>query len=49
MRYIGLDLGTKTLGISLSDRTNTIASPYKTLTFKSEMYESVIPELKKIP
>ena len=48
MRYIGLDLGTKTLGISLSDRTNTIASPYKTLTFKSEMYESVIPELKKI-
>jgi putative Holliday junction resolvase len=48
MRFIGLDLGTKTLGISLSDRTNTIASPYKTITFKSECYEAIIPELKKI-
>ncbi len=48
MRYLGLDLGTKTLGISLSDRTNTIATPLKTLTFKSESYASVIPELQKI-
>lgn len=48
MRFIGLDLGTKTLGIALSDRTNTISSPYKTLTFKNEQYETLIPELKKI-
>ena len=26
MRYLGLDLGTKTLGISVSDKTNTIGS-----------------------
>ena len=48
MRYLGLDLGTKTLGIALSDRTNMIASPYKTLRFSEDDYESLIPELKKI-
>lgn len=48
MRYLGLDLGTKTLGISLSDRTNMISSPLKTLRFKSEEYESIIPELLQI-
>ena len=48
MRYLGLDLGTKTLGISLSDRTNMISSPLITLRFKSEEYESVIPELLRI-
>ncbi len=48
MRYLGLDLGTKTLGTSVSDRTNTIASPYKTIRFSSENYESVLEELKKI-
>lgn len=48
MRYLGLDLGTKTLGISVSDKTNTIASPLKTIRFKENDYESVIPELKMI-
>lgn len=48
MRYLGLDLGTKTLGISVSDKTNTIASPLKTIRFKESDYESVIPELKNI-
>lgn len=48
MRYIGLDLGTKTLGISMTDRTNTLVSPFKVLRFKSEDYESVIQELKTI-
>lgn len=48
MRYLGLDLGTKTLGISVSDKTNTIASPLKTIRFKENDYESVIPELKNI-
>ncbi len=31
MRYLGLDLGTKTLGLSISDKTGSIASFYKTL------------------
>lgn len=48
MRYLGLDLGTKTLGISMSDKTNTLVSPYKVIRFKSEDYESVIDELKSI-
>ena len=48
MRYLGLDLGTKTLGLSVSDKTNTIASPYKTLHFKENEYTSVLQELKKI-
>ena len=34
MRYLGLDLGTKTLGLSLSDKTRTIASVYETLRFE---------------
>ena len=48
MRYLGLDLGTKTLGISMTDKTNTLVSPYKVLRFKSEDYESVISEIKNI-
>ena len=47
MRYLGLDLGTKTLGLSVSDKTNTIASPYKTLHFKENEYTSVLQELKE--
>lgn len=48
MRYLGLDLGTKTLGISMSDKTNTLVSPYKVLRFQSEQYDSVIDEVLKI-
>ncbi len=48
MRYLGLDLGTSTLGVSVSDRTNMIASPLITLRFPSEDYESVLSSLKKI-
>ncbi len=46
MRTLGLDLGTKTLGLALSDKTNTIASPYKTIHYNT--YEELIEELKKI-
>lgn len=48
MRYLGLDLGTKTLGISITDKTNTIVSPLKVIRFKSEDYEAIIKEVKKI-
>lgn len=48
MRYLGLDLGSKTLGIAISDRTNTIASIYKTIFFKEDDYNSLIPELINI-
>ena len=48
MRYLGLDLGSKTLGISISDKTNLIASVYKTLYFNDEDYKSLIVPLKEI-
>ncbi|MBO6195224.1 MAG: Holliday junction resolvase RuvX [Bacilli bacterium] len=48
MRYIGLDLGTKTLGIAISDKLGMIASFYKTLEFKDEDYNSLIEPLMEI-
>ncbi len=48
MRYLGLDLGTKSLGISITDKTNTLVSPLKVLKFNTEDYGSVIPELLEI-
>ena len=35
-RCIGIDLGSKRVGLAISDKLNMIASPYKTLTFKNE-------------
>ena len=48
MRCLGLDLGSKTLGISISDKTNLIATVYTTLYFKDEDYQSLILPLKEI-
>ena len=48
MRYLGLDLGTKTLGLSLSDKTNTIATPYETIHFNENEYASVLKSLEKV-
>ncbi len=48
MRYLGLDLGSKTLGIAISDLTNCIASVYTTLRFENEDYHSLLSPLEKI-
>ena len=48
MRYLGLDLGTRTLGISLSDETLTIANSYKTIRFNDSEYECLFEPLKEI-
>ena len=48
MRYLGVDLGSKTVGLSLSDETLTIASAYKTIFFDNEDYFSTINEIKNI-
>ena len=48
MRYLGLDLGTKTLGISISDATLTIASSFKTIRYNDGDYEYLLFELEKI-
>jgi len=47
LRYLGLDLGTKTLGLALSDPLGMIASSYKILRH-DEDYDSLIPMLKEI-
>ena len=46
MRYLGLDLGTKTLGIAISDRLGMISNPYKTIRYISE--SDLVDEIKKI-
>ena len=48
MRYLGLDLGTRTLGLSLSDTTFTIASTLKTIRFEENNYEFLLKELENI-
>ena len=47
-RYLGLDLGTKTLGVAITDRSNTIIFPHVTIRFKKEDYEEAIEKLKPI-
>ena len=48
MRYLGLDLGTRTLGISMSDITRTIATSFKTIKFPEAEYDTLIEPLKDI-
>lgn len=43
MRYLGLDLGTKTLGIAITDKLGLIANPLKTLKFNR--YEDILKPL----
>ncbi len=44
MRYLGMDLGTKTLGLAISDKTRTISSPYKLLKYQdvTKLIEEVL-------
>ena len=44
MRYLGLDLGSKTLGLAISDLTGIIASDYKVIRYNDEdkLIDSVI-------
>lgn len=50
MKCLGMDLGTKTLGLATSDKLGLIASPYKTIRYSSieelaEDVNSIIDEL----
>lgn len=47
-RFLGLDLGSKTLGVSISDTTNVIASLYTTIRFKDNDYDKALSELESI-
>lgn len=48
MRYLGLDLGTTSLGVAISDRTNTLSSPLKLIKFKKEDYNKALEEVMDI-
>jgi len=48
MKYLGLDLGTKSLGVAISDVTKTIATTYKTLHFEEDDYEKALELLEPI-
>ena len=47
MRYLGLDLGSRTLGVSISDPTGLIASSY-TIIRHNEEYDRLINDVKEI-
>lgn len=46
MKCLGMDLGTKTLGLATSDRLGLIASPYKTIRYDD--LDSLICDVLKI-
>ncbi len=48
MRYLGLDLGTKTLGLAISDKTGTIATSLKTIRFEENDYDVLYSQIKEI-
>ena len=45
-RALGIDFGTKRVGLALSDRSNIIASPYRNLNYVSE--KDLITQLETI-
>ena len=47
MRYLGLDLGSRTLGLAVSDKTGMIATSLKTIRHNEE-YDLLLDEVKKI-
>ena len=48
MRILGLDLGSKTLGVAVSDKTEMIASGITTIRFENEEYIKAVEALKSI-
>lgn len=48
MKYLGLDLGARTLGVAISDTTKTIATAYETIMFHDSNYEEAIEKLSFI-
>ena len=48
MRYLGLDLGTTSLGVAISDKTNTLVSPLTLIKFKKEDYNDTLNKLMEI-
>lgn len=47
MRYLGLDLGSRTLGVAISDKTGMIATSYKTIKHNEE-YKRLLNDVSSI-
>jgi len=47
-RYLGLDLGTKTIGVAITDRANILVVPYKLIKFSFEDYDEAKKEIISI-
>ena len=47
MRYLGLDLGSRTLGVAISDKTGLIASSHCIIRHNAE-YERLVDEVSKM-
>ena len=47
MRYLGLDLGSRTLGVAISDKTGLIASSLKVIRHEEE-YDRLIDDVKNL-
>lgn len=48
MRYLGLDLGTKTLGVSITDKTGLITRELPVIRFNFEDYDSALTQAKEV-
>ena len=47
MRYLGLDLGSRTLGVAVSDKTGLIASNLETIRHNEE-YDDLLVKIKEL-
>lgn len=45
MKILGLDLGTKSLGVAITDKTGILASPLTVIKFKFEDYNDALNKL----
>ncbi len=45
MRCLGLDLGTKTVGVAISDKTNTIATSLKVIRYSDDTKDQMLEEI----
>lgn len=48
MRYLGLDLGTKSLGVSITDKSNVLVRPLDVIKFGFEDYSDALLKVKNI-
>ena len=48
MRYLGLDLGTKTLGVSITDKIGLITRELPVIRFDFEDYDSALIQAKEV-